>query len=1529
MLISRRIGLGLPGGCRWPAYGVEAIRNVKRSRFNIAIRVAAAVIAAACLQGCGDPIQRRVQSARSALEEHRPSEALKFAQEVLDSMPKDFDAGQIKASALLRLKRFEECQAAIDKLDLFHPDQVAVHQLWIDWGLARVEALLKEVSLGKDVGLQKQFGQAWLRAETSAKWLSGRGDPREAQLVLARLSYFDALRLEAMLKPLKPKPGASFKQAESWGRQEEAIQRLEQGIQGRLAEAEQNLGPLLSQGDVLTQQAYEVYAQVLISGQRDDEFFTAAERVAGLGELSDTLVSLYVTRLLELPDRVRPLELRLELAWKLQDATRQDRRATLQSTLTRVQLHQAAGEWDRAALLLSSAQKVHADDPQVRLLLAKNFYGQGDYGQAMTQLLRLDIDNPGMARVKALQGLVQIKMDRANMARLALRDALELDPGDETARSAFLELLTVQGYSDTAQQDLDLYLHHYPDDARALRVALRRGVTTSSPELVEKVLEWTQRLPVLGPEQLALLVDGYNYLKRFDESEKYARQWSQLQPDSLEAQLRLAEVLLRRVQGDEAAKVLMSFRQIHPEAPSLDILWAQAYLSWNPAPAARHLEQAAHDQPTDLGVRALLAEALARASRADAAAEQIQLVLDEEPNRLAAHAQAWRVFQLIGWEDLANYHLRQIRPDQVSSQIWPALLARIEMQNGEFEKSREICTTALLRGDTDPLLQLTLIEVLKADGLSRQEETHLKAYLNTTTDYPRGFQMLCQHYLDQANPQRGLKEIAGLAPLNPGLAAVASARLLRSMRRDDEALAKLRQAYDDLLQGGDSSVLHVADALVTYYVEHDDRAAARQVYEGLIAAGLEAGPARIRHAELAPTPEDRSRELGRLADELPPTQTAMARPIALALVQAGQPEKAVDFVERLIGASDHPLPLLRLKSQLQAQSGGLQVAAQTLERAIGLAPHSADLRFRLGDLLAQGHDFPGALREYETAGGVGPSENIQAGVKIAHLMQSIGLEEVARDQITQVQSAYLGQDPEVLLTLGQTLARAGKHDKAIEYLLKVPPVAQQYPPAQVLVSHIQLQQGRAEDARDRATEVARQAGYMNAVAEVILSNSQADRRYRTIAQWVDKIIDENVLSEPLKMAWLQQRLQLEADNSDWMVVLRTLKKIQNIDPSRSDCAAGMVAVLLYQQRGSAAVDAYRACPPLASSEVGPLLANLVGLNTAELPPAQEQATSFGAYLDLVLRGRIAEARSVARQLPSRGTLFRTDCVVAFDGLDARSPDLAAALRQLGIAYAALYAGVPQLTIEVCHNVAAAFPNLVLIYSLDAQASRLLDQPLGKMYNTVERTCPQSDLFFYLAAQDRADSGNFLEACQSLQQLLAKDAPNDEILITLARYQAEAGQIDEAIQTLQLVSRGTGPHRFEATVVLAQMMLRHRPDRLVEIADQIDAAIRRSPDDPICLNALGWIRYLQGRDAEALPLLQNALPTMREFPEIHCQLGIVYHRLGLIDPWARYHLQQAAMPRAVEYPSVLLARDLLDKLPKRPPETPETPELPLE
>jgi len=79
-------------------------------------------------------------------------------------------------------------------------------------------------------------------------------------------------------------------------------------------------------------------------------------------------------------------------------------------------------------------------------------------------------------------------------------------------------------------------------------------------------------------------------------------------------------------------------------------------------------------------------------------------------------------------------------------------------------------------------------------------------------------------------------------------------------------------------------------------------------------------------------------------------------------------------------------------------------------------------------------------------------------------------------------------------------------------------------------------------------------------------------------------------------------------------------------------------------------------------------------------------------------------------------------------------------------------------------------------------------------------------------------------------------------------------------------------------------------KLAEARTWADAALKARPL-PHIQDTAGWIAHLQGRDADALPLLRRAARGLPGSPDVHYHLGVVEAAAG-DEQLAQWHLAAA-------------------------------------
>jgi tetratricopeptide (TPR) repeat protein len=130
-----------------------------------------------------------------------------------------------------------------------------------------------------------------------------------------------------------------------------------------------------------------------------------------------------------------------------------------------------------------------------------------------------------------------------------------------------------------------------------------------------------------------------------------------------------------------------------------------------------------------------------------------------------------------------------------------------------------------------------------------------------------------------------------------------------------------------------------------------------------------------------------------------------------------------------------------------------------------------------------------------------------------------------------------------------------------------------------------------------------------------------------------------------------------------------------------------------------------------------------------------------------------------------------------------------------------------------------------------------------------------------------------------------------VRFTLAQALQKAGKVDEAIEQLRLLATD-GPYRTASANDLAYLLAEHHPEKLDEAYALASEASKQRPEFAPLQDTLGWIEHQRKNDVAAVKLLSEAVTRLRDVPEVHLHLGVVYKALGQ-EAWAGYHLDKAA------------------------------------
>jgi tetratricopeptide (TPR) repeat protein len=213
--------------------------------------------------------------------------------------------------------------------------------------------------------------------------------------------------------------------------------------------------------------------------------------------------------------------------------------------------------------------------------------------------------------------------------------------------------------------------------------------------------------------------------------------------------------------------------------------------------------------------------------------------------------------------------------------------------------------------------------------------------------------------------------------------------------------------------------------------------------------------------------------------------------------------------------------------------------------------------------------------------------------------------------------------------------------------------------------------------------------------------------------------------------------------------------------------------------------------------------------------------------------------------------------------------------------------------ERLNQVLEAHPdNLVALTLLgDISLARGKTDKAADILEQTVRTHPASARAYLRLSQLRIKQGDRPGARKILEQGVQATDHNSALVMELANLLGAMGERAAAVAALEDVIQ-RHPEALGPVNNLA-MLLANDPagqadlDRAMGLANRL-----KESKAPLYLDTIGWVHYLRGEYAEALPYLEKAVAGNAELAELRYHLGMDLLKLGRTDE-ARGHLEAAA------------------------------------
>lgn len=607
----------------------------------------------------------------------------------------------------------------------------------------------------------------------------------------------------------------------------------------------------------------------------------------------------------------------------------------------------------------------------------------------------------------------------------------------------------------------------------------------------------------------------------------------------------------------------------------------------------------------------------------------------------------------------------------------------------------------------------------------------------------------------------------------------------------------------------------------------------------------------------------------------------------------GRFDDCLHTLEGLLDRMPDRVDLRRMAGDVLARMGRNREAVEAYRGARTLSPEDATTWRCLARTLVRVRDFPAAEQAFRRAAELAGETRADVLIELCRMYMSVGLDAQTLDVLEETAQQDGADRTDRVITLGRAFEALGRIDRAGEFLATVPLSSNHYAACQVLLARQEQRRGRTEPARARMEALARYSTPPIPTVRAMAGLNVRHGRDRELIGWVDPLVDVEKLPAPLKAAWLRFRVAFADEAGDWPTVLARLNALRDVQVDLGGQSRGLIgtdaariAMLIAMDRVDEARRAFGAADALAASELGSLIATVLGDD-------QNVARSLSAHLvfESAARGDVEGVRAAMNGMPSHATLYASDVSNFLAVADLSESGHRQCLRQLAVAAVARTSGLLGLSWSLVENVVDRASHVSIAHGLAAGVLMDRGLPTAGLLDRLRRDLPDSSLLRYLSAKELADRGDLGGAIRKLRELCRREPKNLQARQRLSGVLVQSGDIDGAITVLEGVYRQPGPFQASAGNALACLLAEHKPERLDEAYRIAGQTLQREPRSRPVLDTFAWIEHLRGNHERALALLNLAVLGGNSEPELHRHLGAVYLSLGNAS-WSDYHTQQA-------------------------------------
>lgn len=1486
------------------------------------------IVLAGLITGCGDSPEHRISQADLSLKQNQPKKALEFIDSALtdaDALAPEtkaemlMQARLIKANAHLAMSQLDKAKNALDLLREELPDDIIPVRAMALWSTRSMDSVLGKTEFTENVELQEDFDNALEIGDRQADLLVQKHKKViEGELLRARLRLMDVARYERLKKEVSDEIDRrrALEENVDDSSESKSLERYNDRITRLQDQAEKHYSAIMEE-DPNHVEASMGYLRLVSAREGWQDLWNFGQQLAEKSDLNAGVVQTLVTSVSQIPEPVKTSAAKLALSKEVLVKVKEDHRNSAPYLLTEARLALQESNTTKALEVLDRVKAANRQDTmETNFLRAWCYTTLKNYERARRILDPMATEASGSPMVHTLRARVLMEMNEPVLAREAVRQALAINP-------RFTAAIDLQIKIDSMANNPDAVLNvSSRDDPLVNRIQLNRAMAKDDTDKINQLLKRVEGFLPRKDEHLALLIDGYSYLKKYDKTLIYSRDMVKRRPDLQSVHMKYGEAILASFGQQRAIEYLSGIESRFPESGGAVMMLAQLLAQKGDYNEAEDLLlQLIRTKPT-ADAHIILAQTFAINNRVDDAGRHLDEAINLDPGNPRALGLKARLALFQGKTDEAGKYISQIDETKVDEVLSPTLKAQIYIQKNELDKARNICNLAVARGNADPVLRVLLARIYTIEGKPDDAEVHLLGLARAQPKNPQVYSLLGNFYI--SNPKfydKGMTEFKSLEATNHVLARIQLARLMSSRKKNEEAIFILGELLNSLIEAKDEQAFQIANTMASIYLVDRKLQPAREVFDRLVAAGIAPKRSKLKQIDYSwmnPSKFYTTNKLKELAGETTKDDPDTRSKILARLARLEEHQQAIDLIDAWVKGDENNATLYRWKAQLLGALGKYDESIVQYKTAIQKAPKELGLRVRLVATHLANHDHPAAEEELLAMTSVDESAKALALAELGQMYVNLGLYEQAITTFNHLERISKVHEPRVIYAMGRALSAMDLNDQARIRLAKVPQFAKLYPNAQVELAKIEVQAGHTNQARDRVASLVTDPRLRSRAMVDLLKLNPYDKSDKQIIEWADSAMSFELVPNNLKARWLSIRVRIldqnAKDTDDYKALLAALKEWQELEPRNIRLISGQMAIHALLEQRSEARKVFESVPQLANTGYGPLLAIVVGLE----PKRVEQRAPLPEYFVGLATGKPEMAQAAVDALETRVTLYRNDLSSVLKRPDLSDPKMLGAARQMATAMVALDAGLPKLCAVLSKNLMEYVPTLAPAHGLHAQALLNMNEDIDAALKLAKDSVPSAGITQYLQAEADTKAKNYTSAVTHLRKIVDAEPTNIHAHYRLSQLLQLAGENERAIAELEKLHSQGGSYRIMVANDLSYLVAVNMPDRLgvaYGIANRAFELVAKTKGNPIGASALqdtlGWIEHLRKDDKKAIGLLRQAVRALNDRPEVHYHTGVVYEKLKN-SRWAKYHLQKAARGDET-LPEVAKAKALLKKL----------------